>query len=111
MKYYYKYKTSIGDMCIAEDDGRIYQMDIDMVPEDADLKETELIRKTAAELDEYLDGKRRYFDVPIEPKGTAFQQKVWEALRKIPYGETATYKDIAVAVGNPKAWKKLHIFF
>ena len=42
------------------------------------------------------------FDLPLAPKGTEFQQKVWSALQKIPYGEVCTYKDIAVAIGNPK---------
>ena len=52
---------------------------------------------------EYLDGKRKEFDFPYKMIGTEFQKKVWHALTKIPYGETRTYKEIATAVGNPKA--------
>ncbi len=52
---------------------------------------------------EYFDGKRNRFDVPYKLKGTDFQKKVWNALCDIPYGETRSYKDIAIAVGNPKA--------
>lgn len=52
---------------------------------------------------EYLQGKRRVFDFPYELRGTEFQKKVWNQLCKIPYGETRTYKDIAIAIGNPKA--------
>ncbi len=55
------------------------------------------------QLIEYLDGKRRIFKVKLDLKGTPFQQKVWEALQEIPYGQTATYKDIAVKIGRPKA--------
>lgn len=52
---------------------------------------------------EYLEGRRREFDFPYRLQGTEFQQKVWRALRAIPYGETRTYGQIAAAVGNPKA--------
>ena len=51
----------------------------------------------------YFLGKRQDFDIPIQVNGTLFQQRVWQELRKIPYGELRTYKDIAIAVGNPKA--------
>lgn len=68
-----------------------------------EVSETELIKEAAKQLFEYLDGSRKVFDVKLNPKGTEFQRKVWEALRAIPYGETRTYKQIAEAVGNPKA--------
>ena len=56
-----------------------------------------------AQLQEYFDGRRHRFDLPLEPVGTKFQRRVWDALLEIPYGETRSYKDIAVAIGNPKA--------
>lgn len=53
---------------------------------------------------EYLDGTRRDFDVPLAPRGTAFQQRVWAALRDIPYGETTTYGQLAASLGSsPRA--------
>lgn len=52
---------------------------------------------------EYLKGDRRTFDFPYKLHGTEFQQKVWDALCQIPYGETRTYKDVATMVGNPRA--------
>lgn len=55
------------------------------------------------EIDEYLQGKRKSFDFPFEMCGTPFQKKVWDALRRIPYGETRSYKDIAKEIGNEKA--------
>ncbi len=55
------------------------------------------------QLCEYLSGKRKFFDIPYTLEGTEFQKKVWKALCDIPYGEVCSYKDIAVAVGNPKA--------
>lgn len=56
-----------------------------------------------AQLCEYLDGRRKSFDFPYRFKGTQFQIKVWQALCEIPYGKTASYKDIAVKIGSPNA--------
>ncbi len=55
------------------------------------------------ELSEYFAGKRKEFTFAYAGKGTEFQQKVWKALCAIPYGETRSYKDIAIAIGNEKA--------
>ena len=57
----------------------------------------------AVQLAEYFAGKRSSFTFPIDPKGTAFQQSVWNALGRIPYGKVVTYKEIAAAIGNPSA--------
>lgn len=57
------------------------------------------------ELDEYFQGRRKTFDFPCRTHGTAFQEKVWAALREIPYGETRSYRDIAEAIGHPKAYR------
>ncbi len=58
---------------------------------------------TEKQLREYFDGKRRDFDLPLSPHGTAFQLRVWKALRTIPYGETISYAELARRVDNPKA--------
>jgi methylated-DNA-[protein]-cysteine S-methyltransferase len=65
--------------------------------------ETPLIKKTAAQIDGYLAGKRKQFTLPLELQGTEFQLAVWRELQKIPFGETRSYKDIAAAIGRPKA--------
>ena len=70
---------------------------------DYDYEETPLLRETKNQLAEYFDGSRKRFDLPLNPKGTVFQQSVWQALLMIPYGETRSYKEIATIVGNPKA--------
>ena len=62
-----------------------------------------LLELAAAELAAYFTGQLRVFTVSLAPAGTAFQQQVWAALRTIPFGETATYGEIAARVGNPKA--------
>ncbi len=63
----------------------------------------EILQKTVQQLSEYFAGTRQHFDVPLEMHGTDFQRAVWQALRQIPFGKTVSYKDIAVAIHNPKA--------
>lgn len=60
-----------------------------------------VLKQAAEELAEYFAGARREFTVPLAPEGTAFQKRVWEELRKIPYGETASYGDVAARLGKP----------
>ena len=67
--------------------------------------ETPLIQKAASQLREYFDGKRTAFDLPLALCGTDFQNAVWKALQTIPYGQTRSYKDIALLVGSPKAYR------
>lgn len=57
------------------------------------------------QLAEYFSGKRVNFDVTVEPDGTIFQKQVWEEMSKIPFGETATYADIAKRIDRPEAWR------
>ena len=59
--------------------------------------------RAAAQIADYFAGARRGFDLPLAPAGTAFQLRVWAALRDIPQGRTASYADIARAIGQPKA--------
>ena len=55
------------------------------------------------QLQEYFDGERQQFDLPLQARGTKFQQQVWDALCSIEYGQTCSYSDIAVMIENPKA--------
>ncbi|GGE43713.1 methylated-DNA--protein-cysteine methyltransferase [Pullulanibacillus camelliae] len=65
--------------------------------------DTEHTSEPIRQLQEYFAGERQTFTVPICLKGTPFQKKVWHALQDIGYGETRSYKEIAEAIGNPKA--------
>ena len=56
-----------------------------------------------AQLNAYFDGDRKDFDIPLDLRGTPFQERVWTVLRDIPYGETRSYMDQAIALGIPKA--------
>lgn len=66
-------------------------------------REEHLLKQTIQQLQEYFAGQRRDFTIPIRTNGTPFREKVWEALRTIPYGETRSYGQIAAQVGKPKA--------
>ncbi len=66
-------------------------------------KEDEIIRKTKNQLDEYLQGKRKGFDIPLLLIGSDFQKQVWNTLLEIPYGKTASYLELAKKIDNPKA--------
>ena len=65
-------------------------------------KSSSVLEQTKAELDEYFAGERKTFNIPLCPIGTDFQKQVWQALLEIPYGETRSYKEIALKVDNLK---------
>ena len=104
-KIFFYENTPVGRLCIGEKDGAITRVTWSRIPSDAVEEETELIRACKKELDEFFQGKRKTFDLPLAPAGTTFQKKVWDALREIPYGETRTYGEIAAAVENPKGFR------
>ncbi len=62
-----------------------------------------ILRETERQLGEYFAGTRTHFDLPLEARGSEFEKKVWRALKKIPYGKTRSYRDLAKAIGSPKA--------
>lgn len=62
-----------------------------------------ILHRVKQQLEQYFAGQRQQFDLPLDFQGTAFQQQVWQALLSIPYGETRSYKDIAIQLGNVKA--------
>jgi len=107
MTYIYFYDFPIGKVGIAETDGAIshifFNDTTNKPPKTAELQQTPLLQRAAAQLREYFDGKRTEFDLPISCVGTEFQMSVWQALQEIPYGKTCSYKDIAEKIGNPKA--------
>ena len=62
-----------------------------------------ILLATQQQLSEYFAGNRQQFNLPLDFEGTEFQQKVWQALLSIPFGETRSYKQIAAQIGNVKA--------
>ncbi|MBO5177040.1 MAG: methylated-DNA--[protein]-cysteine S-methyltransferase [Lachnospiraceae bacterium] len=109
MPIIYHYNSPVGILEIKEENGYITGVRLLTEQEEiakADLQPpaTSLLQQAHAQLTEYFAGERTGFTLPIKyPFGTPFQHSVWNALRDIPYGETRSYEDIAVAIGNPKA--------
>ncbi len=111
------HKTKIGELMIASYEGKICILDFkyrrmrktvdDRIKKALNAvfieEESDIIREAKKEIEEYLLGERKSFTVPILPIGTDFQKRVWEALLTVPYGETASYLDLAKMIENPKA--------
>ena len=99
--------TPFGNMMIEERDGAVTSFcaakDSDPVLKGCDSSQNETLAVAAREMKEYFNGTRRTFSFRMQPFGTPFQQKVWQALLRIPYGETRTYGEIAAEIGNPNA--------
>lgn len=97
------WESPVGALTIYEDKGLITAVDFG-IRKAGQPADTPLLREAQRQLAAYFDGRLRTFDLPYDLScGTAFQQAVWRALTEIPYGQTATYADIAQAVGNIRA--------
>jgi methylated-DNA-[protein]-cysteine S-methyltransferase len=90
--------TPLGDLTLSEEDGAIIALDWGR---GRDQESTPLLLQAREQLQDYFDGKRREFTLPLSPQGTAFRRKVWAALCTIPAGQTRSYLDIAKQVGCP----------
>ena len=102
MNYYYKY-TKIGYLTIVEENSAITNIFFGKKFPEGNQKPSSVILKAFNEIEEFLDGTRRNFSIKLNPKGTSFQKQVWNALMQIPYGQTRSYKEIAVTIKNSNA--------
>ena len=101
---WYPYDTDLGRLVIAADDAAIAAIRFAHMPNpNGDKARNKLTDLAAKQIEEYTSGKRKRFELPLLPAGTAFQKSVWQALDTIPYGETRSYKQIAAQVGNASA--------
>lgn len=105
LKNMYFCNTGLGKIGIAENGEAITALYFSEknLPNDVVYKETDLLKEAARQLKEYFLYKRKEFELPLEPTGTDFQQKVWKALLDIPFGETRSYGEIAKNIGKPTA--------
>lgn len=104
---FYAYNTSIGKIGIGEEDGYITNIYLtpETFPRNVKVFESDVIKEAGRQLKAYFSGDLVEFNLPLRPEGTEFMKKVWNALCSIPYGETASYKDIAVKVNSPKGYR------
>ena len=103
MLFYYPILTAIGMLYAVEHDGKLIYLGKNKPAQDIAQTRTELIMKLETELFEYFAKDRKSFDIPIEDTGTQWQINSFRAMRNIPYGETRTYKQLALAAGNALA--------
>lgn len=103
MRNYYIYESPIGKLYISTLEESVVRLGFEKSSVKEVYGENETIKETISQLEAYFAGKIKEFTLPLKPTGTEFQEKVWEALQKIPYGETRSYKEVAKALGNPKA--------
>ena len=96
--------SPLGPIRLTEEDGFLTGVNFCAAKAEA-AEDSPLLAEAEHQLAEYFIGRRQNFDLPLNPKGTAFQQKVWQALLQIPYGQTASYKEIACKIGNEKAYR------
>lgn len=102
---FFDMSTPVGTLRLTETDGLLSGVVFAQGP-CLYAEETPLLRETARMLRAYFAGEQRDFDLPLaQEQGTAFQNAVWRALRRIPYGETVSYGDIAREIGHPKAFR------
>ena len=102
---HFVYPMPLGRLTIAAHEKGIVSIHFGDVELDMPRKPSTLTNKAATQIQEYFAGKRREFDLPLDPKGTDFQLTVWKALQTVPYGETRTYAQIAEAIGKPHAYR------
>lgn len=101
-KYYGYYNSPIGILeIITSEDAITSAMFVDETKENTE--DTKILCEVIKQFDEYFKGIRKDFDIKCEVEGTEFQKRAWMALTEIPYGETWSYKQQAIQIGNEKA--------
>ncbi|MCQ6282255.1 methylated-DNA--[protein]-cysteine S-methyltransferase [Bacillus sp. EB600] len=107
---YGEYQSPLGKIRVVADDTGIKRIEIFeeeweeyLKKNPALVEDQELCGQAICQLDEYFNGKRKEFDLPLSIEGTDFRKKVWKALLTIPYGEVRCYADVAEMIGNPKS--------
>lgn len=88
--------SPVGRLCLEQQGEVLVALDWDRKGQD----ETALLRRAAAQLEAYFAGRLTTFDLPLAPAGTAFQQRVYQAMSAIPFGETRTYGELAKGLGS-----------
>ena len=104
MKTTYYYNSPIGTIKFVCSENSLQEMQFTDETGKNPQKQSKIVSTCKEQLDEYFAGKLTEFTMPLDfVNGTTFQRNIWKALQSIPYGETRSYKDIAIQIGNPKA--------
>jgi len=97
------YKTPIGTAKIIGDNDGIISVTVIEEKIETSIQVSKCLENCVIQLREYFDGNRTQFDLKLNPQGTAFQKKVWNELKNIPYGRTRSYLEQSKKIGDPKA--------
>lgn len=100
---FFVYPTPLGRITLACDGTALTRMVFGAEQLLGQYEPCSITNRASTEIQEYLAGRRTSFSVPLNPQGTDFQKRVWNALQNIPYGQTRSYKEIAQVLGNEKA--------
>ncbi len=108
MMYWHQMESPVGPLLLAGDGRKLELISFQAGPHARRAPPTWLasarpFRPVLAQLEEYFAGARREFDLPLAPRGSPFQRAVWQALTRIPYGETVSYGELARRIGHPQA--------
>lgn len=103
MQCVYGYDTPVGHIYITADDDTLYSLGYSAPRKNLPQKELSVHHTAYRQLSEYFSGRRKSFNIPLALQGTLFQKKVWNVLLNIPYGQTVSYQDVALAIGNKQA--------
>ena len=95
-------KTDIGCLNLIEENEKLVGLEF-VDGESSYCDDSTLLKHAEKQVQEYLQGKRKKFEIPIFFKGSSFQEQVWNALLRIPYGEVRSYQEVAQMIGNPKS--------
>ncbi len=105
--FYSTLPSPVGPLTlVAEDEVLVrvgFEGDRGVAPRAGWVRDAHKLQPAAQQLEAYFAGRLRRFDLPLGPRGTAFQQLVWSALLEVPFGATASYGEIARAIGRPSA--------
>ncbi|OGG95511.1 MAG: hypothetical protein A2527_06685 [Candidatus Lambdaproteobacteria bacterium RIFOXYD2_FULL_50_16] len=103
-----EFSGPLGGLRVIEHRGKLINLDLAPYgppPHHSKLGQTSLLKEARRQLEEYFNGARQTFDLPLNPQGTDFQRRTWEVLLQIPFGQTLSYQEVAQRLGQPLAYR------
>ena len=105
---YTEFNVPLGGLRILEVRGRLTYLNLSPYgppPHHSKLGQSPVLKEARRQLEEYFDGQRQTFDLPLNPEGTEFQRRTWKVLQEIPFGQTLSYQEVAQRLGQPLAYR------
>ena len=99
--FFATFNSPLGYINLVSDDSYLLTVSFADIPSSFTYPVPQVLRHTLEQLASYFEGNLTTFSIPVNPHGTLFQKRVWEKLLLIPYGETKSYRDVAISLGSP----------